>query len=92
MLCYSKSMTELKRGIHVTVCMDPTHTVTENGVLERVEEAPTLEQVVDADIAEFEEYFCKMLKNSSLAAPEKAILKTYLYWKTHPAEPSGSAV
>lgn len=55
------------------------------------EKPPPLEQVVDADIAEFEEYFCKMLKNSSLAAPEKAILKTYLYWKTHPAEPSGSA-
>lgn len=50
-----------------------------------------LEKEVDADIAEFEEYFCKKLKNSSLAAPEKAILKTYLYWKTHPAEPSGSA-
>ena len=66
-----------------------TMVVTRCAVEDR--EPPALEQVVDADIAEFEEYFCKMLKNSSLAAPEKAILKTYLYWKTHPAEPSGSA-
>lgn len=46
---------------------------------------PSLEQIVDADIAEFEEYFCTKLKNSSLTGPERSIIKTWLYWKTHPS-------
>jgi len=41
--------------------------------------------VVDADIAAFGEYFQRELKNDEpLSKSEKAILKTYLWWKTHP--------
>lgn len=41
----------------------------------------TLERAVDADIDAFEKYFCGELKNDSLSKPEKAILKTYLFFK-----------
>jgi hypothetical protein len=44
-------------------------------------EKPMLEEVVDADLAAFEDYFCGELKNASLAKPERAILKTYLFFK-----------
>jgi hypothetical protein len=49
----------------------------------------SLEAVVDADIADFEEYFCEELKNDSLAKSERSIIKTYLWWKTHQENPSG---
>jgi len=42
----------------------------------------SLEQVVDADISAFADYFCGELKNDSLSRPEIAILKTYLFYKT----------
>lgn len=49
----------------------------------------SLEQVVDADISAFADYFCGELKNDSLSRPEVAILKTYLYFKTR-VEPKRS--
>jgi hypothetical protein len=42
----------------------------------------TLEKEVDEDIAAFAQYFCGELKNASLSRPERAILKTYLFYKT----------
>jgi len=42
-----------------------------------------LEATVDEDIAEFDTYFQKALRNEPLVFSERAILKTYLHWKTH---------
>jgi len=53
-------------------------TVTENTTTDT-----NLEHVVDEDIEAFAKYFCKELKNDTLSRPERAILKTYLWWKTH---------
>lgn len=52
-------------------------------------EEQTLEQAVDADIERFAAYFCGELKNDSLSGPERSIIKTYLWWKTHQENPSG---
>lgn len=41
-----------------------------------------LEEVVDKDIAKFDEYFQRTLKNDPLVGSERAILKTYLHWKS----------
>ena len=44
-----------------------------------------LEAYVDEDITEFEKFMMAKVDNSGpLSKPEKAIIKTYLYWKTHP--------
>ena len=44
-----------------------------------------LEEEVDADIAAFEKFMMTRVDTSGpLSKPEKAIIKTYLYWKTHP--------
>jgi hypothetical protein len=44
-----------------------------------------LETVVNEDIRQFEEFFTAKVDTSGpLSGPERAILKTYLYWKTHP--------
>jgi hypothetical protein len=53
-------------------------------VIVEEEELP-LEVVVETDIRAFEEYF-KSLGNDPLVGPEKAILKTYLWWKTKGAQ------
>lgn len=42
-----------------------------------------LEAAVDEDIVEFDQYFQQVLQNEPLVLSERAILKTYLYWKTH---------
>lgn len=42
-----------------------------------------LEAAVDADIASFDAYFQEAMKNDPLIPSEKAMLKTYLWWKTH---------
>lgn len=47
------------------------------------EHAAQLEAAVDADIAKFDEYFQRELQNAPLIKSEVAVLKTYLYWKTH---------
>ena len=45
-----------------------------------------LESVVDEDLKAFEEFFCKKLGNNRLADPERAVIKTYLWYKMHPEE------
>jgi len=46
-----------------------------------------LEEVVDEDIKKFEEWFRTHLQNGEpLVRSEKAIIKTYLRWKTLDAE------
>lgn len=53
-------------------------------VLVALEDGNTLEQVVDADINAFDAFFQNALKNDvPLVGSERAILKTYLWWKTH---------
>ena len=50
-----------------------------------VVESAALEAAVDADIVAFGMYFQEVVKNENPLTPsEKAIIKTYLYWKTHP--------
>ena len=52
--------------------------------VEVVLEDKTLEQVVDADIASFEKFMLEKVDDSGpLMGPERAILKTYLWFKTH---------
>ncbi len=47
-----------------------------------------LERFVDEDIAEFEQWFCRNVDTNAVAllGPEKAILKTYLWYKIHSDE------
>ena len=51
----------------------------------------TLEQEVDADIEAFDRWFCSNVDQSSsqLSRPERAIIKSFLWYKSHPAEVSG---
>jgi len=53
-------------------------------------EGEELEKAVDADIANFNEYFQRELKNDPLISSEKACIKTYLWWKTHQEKPNAS--
>lgn len=46
-------------------------------------EGAALEVAVDEDIIAFDQYFQRALQNEPLVLSERAILKTYLYWKTH---------
>ncbi len=44
-----------------------------------------LEEAVDEDLAAFERFMLTRVDPSGpLSKPERAIIKTYLYWKTHP--------
>lgn len=43
-----------------------------------------LEPIVDADLNRFAEFYSRTLKNGPLSPFERAAIKTYLYWKTHP--------
>lgn len=46
-----------------------------------------LEKIVDEDINKFEEFFKKLGgDNTELSRPERSIIKTYVYWKTHEEE------
>ena len=50
-----------------------------------------LEKAVDEDLVEFEKFMMEKVDDSGpLSGPEKAIIKTYLYWKTHAEETSSS--
>ena len=43
-----------------------------------------LEEAVDEDIAQFEKFMMEKVDSSGpLSGPEKAIIKTYLWWKTN---------
>jgi hypothetical protein len=48
---------------------------------DHVSDPKELEHAIDADIAAFDEYFQRELKNDPLVRPERAILKTYLHYK-----------
>jgi hypothetical protein len=43
-----------------------------------------LEPVVDRDLDEFAKFYTRTLKNGPLSPFERAAIKTYIYWKTHP--------
>jgi len=45
-----------------------------------------LEEAVDEDLDEFEKFFRARGLGSKLILAERAIIKTYLWWKTHPQE------
>ena len=50
-----------------------------------------LEEEVDEDIAEFEKFMIEKVDDSGpLHRVEKAIIKTYLHWKTHAEETSST--
>lgn len=52
-------------------------------------EGKPLEEEVDEDLRAFEQYFTSQVDPSGgprLSRPEYAILKTYLWWKTHEKE------
>ena len=50
-----------------------------------------LEEVVDADLADFEKFMMEKVDDSGpLSGPEKAILKSWIWWKTHAEEASSS--
>jgi len=50
----------------------------------RVPSNETREKACDDEIAAFEEFFQGELNNEPLVRSERAILKTYLFWKTRP--------
>ena len=43
-----------------------------------------LEPIVDRDLDAFAEFYARVLGNGSLSGYERAAIKTYLHWKTHP--------
>lgn len=45
-----------------------------------------MEEIVNADVVAFEKFFGEKLKNGGLSGPERSIIKTYIYWKTHDEE------
>lgn len=46
-----------------------------------IEDGERLSKAVDKDIAKFDEYFQRELKNDPLTKGEKAIIKTYLHYQ-----------
>lgn len=58
---------------------------------ERLGEMPgtELEKLVDADLAEFDKFWQSMMSNSKLTPPEKGVIKSYVWWKTHTPKNSG---
>lgn len=54
------------------------------------ETGEVLELLVNEDLAGFEQFFMG-LGNDSLAGPEAAAIKTYIWWKTHPEAEDGEA-
>lgn len=68
----------------VVVIVTEGDDVDESHITDSVE----LEAAVDADITAFDEYFQRELKNDEpLSKSERAIVKTYLWWKTHQEKP-----
>ena len=47
-------------------------------------EGVELEKIVDEDLLKFADFYKKALGNDILSQFEKAAIKTYLWWKTHP--------
>lgn len=50
---------------------------------EATPEGEELEKIIDEDIELFDQWFQTEMKNSPILKSEWAMLKTYLYWKTH---------
>jgi hypothetical protein len=50
-----------------------------------LERRTDLKEIVDGEIEAFDTFFQK-LDNSSLTGPERALLHTFLWWKTHPTQ------
>jgi hypothetical protein len=42
-----------------------------------------LESIVDEDLKNFAQFYIKTLGNSKLSDYEKAVIKTFIWWKTH---------
>jgi hypothetical protein len=61
----------------LAVSLGPLYDDQDHGGLTPAE----IEALVDADVAKFDGYFQGELKNEPLTAAERAILKTYLYFK-----------
>lgn len=51
-------------------------------------EGVELEKIVDEDLRQFATFYKKVLGNEILSPFEKAAIKTYLWWKTHPSTTS----
>lgn len=52
-------------------------------------EGTELEKLVDADLRRFNSFFKKHLNNADgMSGYERAAIKTFLWWKTHPQEKS----
>jgi hypothetical protein len=50
-----------------------------------------LEAAVDEDLARFEKFMMEEVDDSGpLSGPEKAIIKTYIHWKTHATKASST--
>jgi hypothetical protein len=49
----------------------------------RADEGQTAEQAVDQDIERFDKFMLARVDDQPLTRFERAILKTYLRWKTH---------
>lgn len=60
-------------------------------VSEELADGPEIEPIIDADLTAFDEYFQKGLGNGPLVESERAILKTYLYWKCVAEKAGGSS-
>lgn len=52
-------------------------------------EGAELEKLVDADLVEFNKFWQTEMENSKLTAHELGVIKTYVWWKTHPPKDSG---
>ena len=71
--------------LHVEVCIiteefldaDPINPDDLDGKTE-------LEPVVDRDLDEFAKFYTGALANGALSPFERAAIKTYIHWKTHP--------
>jgi hypothetical protein len=53
---------------------------------DHVQESKELEKEVDGDIDAFNEWFQQEGKNDPMTPGERAIIKTYLWFKTHPKQ------
>lgn len=75
----------LKHRVDVTIlhddeatnALDPVDPATLDGKTE-------LEPIVDRDLDAFADFYVRKLANGSLGGYERAAIKTYIYWKTHP--------
>lgn len=57
------------------------HLVDEDARTFSTTEGAFMEAIVDADVAAYDNYFQKELKNEPLTKGEKATIKTYLYYQ-----------